>query len=134
MNVLSFCIICRGIIHPPSVTLCVSLATGWGSPVHLPPQHLCLHWGLSLHDPAAILHSLRWSDLPASKYVLAEHFHQHAIPPRLPFGGGWSETNINCIPASNSGIFEHKKVQILFYIIVIYGKGSEQQRRISRRA
>lgn len=73
----------RAVIHVKyyslsSVTVRVALATGWGNASHLPPQHLCLLWGLDTHDPAAILHSLRrWSEVQASKYVLSLQFYHY---------------------------------------------------------
>lgn len=74
-----------GEIKTCSVSRCVFFTLGCCSywtgvdPSRLPPQHLCLLWGLGPHDPAAILHSLRrWSELPASKYVLSVHFYHGA--------------------------------------------------------
>lgn len=91
-----------------SVTVCVALATGWGNPSHLPPQHLCLLWGLGPHDPAAILHSLRrWSEVPASKYVLSVHFYHCVIPLRLSLWGTGQMTGIIYNPFPDSSKFKH---------------------------
>lgn len=98
-----------------SVTVCVALATGWGNPSHLPPQHLCLLWGRGPHDPAAILHSLRrWSEVPASKYVLSLHFYHCVIPLRLSLWGTVQTTSMNYNPSLNSSKFKHSD-PVLFY-------------------
>lgn len=87
-----------------SVTVCVAPATGWGNPSHLPPQHLCLLWGLGPRDPAAILHSLRrWSEVPASKYVLSVHFYHRVIPLRLSLWGTGQMTSLIYNPFPDSG-------------------------------
>lgn len=97
------------------MTVCVALATGWGNPNHLPPQHLCLLWGLSPHDPAAILHSLRrWSELLASKYVLSMHFYHCVIPLRLSLWGTGQMTSINYNLGPNSSKVKHLD-SVLFY-------------------
>lgn len=55
-----------------------------GNPFYLPPQHLCLHWGLGPHDPAAVPRAHQgWSGFPALKYMLLLHFHHYAIPLRV---------------------------------------------------
>lgn len=106
-----------------SVTVCVALATGWGNPSHLPPQHLCLLWGLGPRDPAAILHSLRrWSELPASKYVLSLHFYHRVIPLRLSLWGTGQTTSINYNPFPNSGKFKHSDWELFHHDVKLEQK------------
>lgn len=109
-----------------SVTVCVALATGWGNPSHLPPQHLCLLWGLGPHDPAAILHSLRrWSEVPASKYALSMHFYHCVIPLRLSLWGTGQTSSINYNPFPNSS--EFKNIQILFSFTVMLSQAKSRK-------